>query len=121
MFVQRVRAAASRLQISLEPIRADEARRRPWSANDVIVLQGTLRPAQQQALVEYLTQLDTPPVVIAVTGHLETALRERLKAAGARLAAHSAMDRVLARALGINVPGADGAHDPDDQPPRRPS
>ncbi len=105
MFAQRVRAAATRLQVPLEPIRADAARGRQWSANDVVVLQGTLRPEQQLALVESLTQLDTPPVVIAVTGHLETALRERLKAAGARLAAHSAMDRVLARALQINADG----------------
>ena len=115
MFVQRVRAAAGRLQVSIESIRPDDARRRQWSANDVVVLQGTLRPAEQQALVEYLTHLETPPVVVAVTGHLETALRERLKAAGARLAAHSAMDRVLARALELNGDG-----DARDQP-RRPS
>lgn len=113
MFVQRVRAAAGRLQVGLETITPDDARRRNWTTNDVVVLQGTLRPAQQQALVEYLTQLDTPPAVIAVTGHLETALRERLKAAGARLAAHSAMDRALARALQINA-GGDARDQPRD-------
>jgi hypothetical protein len=40
--------------------------------------------------------------MIAVTGHLETELRQRLKARGVILAAHSGMDRVLARALGVN-------------------
>lgn len=99
MFAQRVRTAAGRLNVNVEGITAAEARRRPWSENDVVVLQGTLRPEQQLALADYLARCAPAPIVVAVTGHLETGLRERFKASGARLAAHSAMDRVLERAL----------------------
>ena len=76
----------------------------------MVLLQATLRPEQQLELVGHLTHLRPAPVVIAVTGHLETELRQRLKAQGATLAAHSGMDRVLARALGINVPGDAASH-----------
>jgi hypothetical protein len=44
--------------------------------------------------------------VIAVSGHLETEKRSRAKALGAILAAHSSMERVLARALETS-PGDD--------------
>jgi DNA-binding NarL/FixJ family response regulator len=99
MFAQRVRAAAGRLQVDVESLSAQQARERAWVAGDVLVLQATLRPEQQLELVDQLTQRQPAPVVIAVTGHLETELRDRLKRLGATLAAHSAMDRVLARAL----------------------
>jgi len=99
MFAQRVRAAASRLGVPVEGVSAGDARIRPWERDQVVVLQATLRPQQQLELVDHLIHLESAPVVVAVTGHLETELRQRLKARGATLAAHSAMDRVLARAL----------------------
>ena len=114
LFAQRVRAAAGRLGIPVQALSPTDARRRAWERDQVVVLQATLRPEQQLELVEHLTHRDPAPVVIAVTGHLETELRQRLKARGAVLGAHSGMDRVLARALGINV------HD-DDATPRRPA
>ena len=103
MFAQRVRGAAGRLGVPVEAIGAAAARSRAWKDDDVVVLQATLRPEQQVALVDQLIHSEPAPVVIAVTGHLETALRQRLKALGATLAAHSSMDRVLARALRINA------------------
>jgi hypothetical protein len=111
MFAQRVRAAAARLRIGLTAVSPAEVRSQSWTGNDVVVVQATLRPERQQALIEDLTHREPAPIVVAVTGHLETALRQQLKATGARLAAHSAMDRVLARALEINGPDADGADD----------
>jgi len=101
-FSQRVRATAGRLGVPVEGLSPAAARSRAWESTDVIVLQATLRPDQQLDLVGELARREPAPVVVAVTGHLETALRQRLKAAGALLAAHSAMDRVLARALGIS-------------------
>ena len=111
MFAQRARAAAGRLGIVAQGVSPADARTRTWQANEVVVLQATLRPEQQLELVDHLTHVESPPVVVAVTGHLETDLRQRLKGRGAVLAAHSAMDRVLARALRINVPG-DAASSP---------
>ena len=101
-FAQRVRAAAARLDVPVEGLSPAAARSRAWAPADVVVLQATLRPDQQLDLVGELAGRQPAPVVVAVTGHLETALRQRLKAAGAVLAAHSAMDRVLARALGVS-------------------
>jgi CheY-like chemotaxis protein len=102
LFGQRLRSAARRLGVPLQAVSPTQARQRSWSRDDVVVLQATLRPEAQLELIDHLRGLQTPPVVIAVTGHLETELRQRLKARGAVLAAHSAMDRVLARALGIS-------------------
>jgi ActR/RegA family two-component response regulator len=102
-FTQRVRAAAGRLGVPIEGLTAADARSRAWSPEQIVVLQATLRPEQQLDLVDQLMHRQPAPVVIAVTGHLETALRQRLKAGGAVLAAHSAMDRVLARALKLNA------------------
>ncbi|TMG14885.1 MAG: response regulator [Chloroflexi bacterium] len=112
IFAQRVRGAAGRLGVPVEAIGAATARSRAWKEDDVVVLQATLRPEQQLALVDELVHRQPSPLVIAVTGHLETALRHRLKALGATLAAHSSMDRVLARALGISARGADAAPHP---------
>ena len=109
-FGQRVRAAAGRLGVPVEGLSPAEARARAWTPADVVVLQATLRPDRQVDLVRDLARRQPAPVIVAVTGHLETALRQRLKAAGALLAAHSAMDRVLARALALR----DG--DDDDAP-----
>ena len=121
MFAQRVRAAARRLGVAVTGVSPAHVRNHAWTGDDVVVVQATLKPQQQEALIEHLTHREPAPIVVAVTGHLETALRERLKATGARLAAHSAMDRVLARALQISVPGADGADAAGDQRPRLPN
>jgi hypothetical protein len=106
MFAQRARAAAQRLGVGLESVAPQAALSREWRPGDVVVLQATLRPEEQEALVEQLTRATPAPIVVAVTGHLETGLRRRLRGQGARLAAHSAMDRELARALGISDGGA---------------
>jgi ActR/RegA family two-component response regulator len=111
-FSQRVLAASGRLGVTLEGLSPAVARSRAWVPGDVVVLQATLRPDHQLELVEELARRHPAPIVVAVTGHLETALRQRLKAAGAVLAAHSAMDRVLARALAVNDRG--GADAPPD-------
>jgi ActR/RegA family two-component response regulator len=105
LFAQRLRAAAGRLGIPVNPLSPTQARARAWNRDEVVVVQATLRPEQQLELIDHLTRLEPAPIVIAVTGHMETELRQRLKARGAILAAHSGMDRVLARALGVNVPG----------------
>jgi CheY-like chemotaxis protein len=111
LFAQRLRAAAGRLGIPLQAVSPSEARSRAWDRDQVVVLQATLRPERQLELIDHLTGRDPAPVVIAVTGHLETELRQRLKARGVILAAHSGMDRVLARALRVSVPG-DAAPNP---------
>jgi ActR/RegA family two-component response regulator len=113
-FSQRARAAAGRLGVPVEGLSPAAARSRLWGPGEVVLLQATLRPDRQLDLVDELARRQPAPVVVAVTGHLETALRQRLKAAGALLAAHSAMDRVLARALGLSAGGADAP--PDHRP-----
>jgi len=113
-FTERVRTAARRLGVPVEGLSPAVARSMAWVPADVVVLQATLRPDRQLELVDQLARRQPAPVIVAVTGHLETALRQRLKAAGAVLAAHSAMDRVLARALALSDAGADA-------PPNHPS
>jgi len=102
MFAHRARGMAGRLGVASEGITRSDALTRHWDASDVVLVQATLRPQQQVDLVERLVGRQPPPTVVAVTGHLETELRQRLKAIGATLAAHSAMDRVVARALGVS-------------------
>ena len=103
LFAQRARAAAGRLGVAAVPIERADAVHRLWQAGDVVVLQATLNPDRQLELVQQLRQRTPAPTVVAVTGHLETELRQRLKTLGATLAAHSAMDRVIARALRLNA------------------
>lgn len=110
LFAQRLRGAAGRLGIPVHSLSPTQARTRVWNRDEVVVLQATLRPEQQVELIDHLRTLEPAPVVIAVTGHLETELRRRLKTRGVILAAHSAMDRVLARAVGVSVPGAAAPH-----------
>ena len=114
MFAQRARAAASRLQVAVESISADRVSTRSWKGDEVVLLQATLRPDRQLALVERLIASEPAPRVLAVTGHLETALRDRLRSMGVRLAAHSSLDRALARALEVS-----DAHDRGASPPPR--
>ena len=102
MFAQRARALARRLNVDAAGISRPDALTLHWETGDVVLVQATLRPEQQVELVRQLRQRQPPPTVVAVTGHLETDLRRRLRALGATLAAHSAMDRAVARALGIS-------------------
>ena len=97
-FAERVRTTAARL--GLEPVMLSPAAAgtRTWEAADVVVIQVTLNPDRQLSLIENLRRSAPALQVVAVTGHLETDLRTRAKALGAVLAAHSSMERVLARA-----------------------
>jgi ActR/RegA family two-component response regulator len=101
-FAERVRGAARRLGLDLVALAPAEAGGRTWDTDSVVVVQVTLNPDRQLALVERLLQSKPAPRVIAVTGHLETELRVRARALGAVLAAHSSMERVLARACGLS-------------------
>jgi len=102
LFAQRLRAVAGRLRVPVQGLSPTQARNASWTRDEVVVLQATLRPEQQLELIDHLRGLEAAPVVIAVTGHLETELRQRLKTRGVILATHSGMDRVLARALGVS-------------------
>ena len=105
-FAERARAVAGRLGIEPKFLTASEAATRAWEPGSVVVVQVTLHPDRQLALVERLTKAVPAPRVVAVTGHLETGLRSRAKALGATLAAHSSMERTLARACQVE-PSAD--------------
>ena len=102
MFAQRARAAAARLQVAVESLSADRISGHAWQGDEVALVQATLRPERQLGLIERLIASRPAPRVLAVTGHLETALRERLRRMGVRLAAHSSLDRALARALEVS-------------------
>jgi CheY-like chemotaxis protein len=107
-FAERVRATARRLGLDLELITSAQAVDRHWEPETVVVLQVTLHPERQLALLDRLRHALPPPTVVAVTGHLETPLRARARALGAVLAAHSSMDRVIARACGVSDRAGDG-------------
>jgi len=81
MFAQRARAAALRLGVAAVGLTRADALAHVWEAGDVVLLQATLRPEQQLDLVQQLRRRQPTPRVVAVTGHLETGLRQRLKAA----------------------------------------
>ncbi len=100
-FAARVQAQARRLGLSVELINPGQIDHLLPDDEAVIVLQLTLNPDRQLALLERLrTRFPSQPIV-AVTGHLETDLRRRARKLGAILASHSAMERALARACGI--------------------
>lgn len=105
-FAQRVRLVAARIGVPLEALSIQAARGRSWEPGSVVVVQATLNRDRQLSLIDELTHRDPAPTVVAVTGHLEQELRARVKALGAVLAAHSSMERSIARALGIS--GRDG-------------
>ncbi|MEO6797010.1 MAG: hypothetical protein ABI401_05455 [Candidatus Dormibacter sp.] len=112
-FAERVRATARRL--GLEPVMLSPAETgdRTWEAGDVVVIQVTLHPDRQLRLIENLCRSAPSLRVVAVTGHLETDLRAQAKALGAMLAAHSSMERVLARACGLRQRDADAPPPPN--------
>ncbi|MDQ6883077.1 MAG: response regulator [Candidatus Dormibacteraeota bacterium] len=98
-FAERVRATARRLGLSLTALSPSEASERHWDPGSVVVVQVTLNPGRQLAMIEQLKLANPAPRVVAVSGHLETELRARARALGAVLAAHSSMERVLTRAM----------------------
>ncbi len=110
-FAERVRAMARRLGLPLTTVTPPEASERRWDPGSVVVVQVTLNPDRQLALIEQLCQADPTPRVVAVSGHLETELRARAQALGAVLAAHSGMERVLTRAM--QAAGGRDAADPN--------
>lgn len=101
-FGARVEAAARRLGLVAEPVSPGEVEARARDTSTVVVMQLTLRPERQLALLERLLHGQPAPTVVAVSGHLETELRRRAKALGARLATHSGLDRALARAAALS-------------------
>jgi len=112
-FAQRVRQLAARIGVPLEALSIRAALERSWEAGSVVVVQATLNRDRQLSLIEDLTHRDPPPIVVAVTGHLERELRARAKAAGAMLAAHSSMERTVARALDVSGPDGGGSSRPE--------
>jgi len=111
-FAERVRATARRLGVSAASLTPAEAVDRHWDPDSLVVVQVTLNPDRQLGIIQRLRDAESAPRVVAVSGHLETELRKRAKALGATLAAHSSMERVLARALGLQLNDArvsDGA------------
>ena len=109
-FSARVEAAARRLGLTAELVSPRQLEARARAGGAVVVMQLTLRPEQQLALLERLRQGRPAPTVLAVTGHLERDLRRRARGLGARLATHSGLDRALARAAALSDEG-DGRDD----------
>lgn len=101
-FAERVRMTARRLGVELELLSPPAAENRVWEPGSVVALQVTLNPERQLELIGRLVNASPAPKVVAVTGHLEAEKRSRARALGAILAAHSSMERVLARALRID-------------------
>ncbi|HYM51215.1 MAG TPA: hypothetical protein VET65_11690 [Candidatus Limnocylindrales bacterium] len=97
-FAARVQAAARRLRIPVAMVSPRELEARPAAKDLVIVMQLTIDPERQLALLQRLRARDPAPTVVAVSGHLEVDLRRRAKALGARLATNSALDRALQKA-----------------------
>jgi CheY-like chemotaxis protein len=96
-FAARVGQHATRLGIPVELVQPSQIERLATGADTVVILQVTLHSERQLALIERLKKLEPAPVVIAVSGHLETALRKRARSLGAILASNSALDRALIR------------------------
>ena len=105
-FAARVEQHARRLGVITERIRPDQVDGLAPDHDRVVVLQLTLHPDKQLGLLERLLARLPEQRVVAVTGHLETALRRRARALGVSLASHSAMDRTLARACEVVGPAA---------------
>ena len=103
---------ARRLRVEVELLSPAAAENRQWEPDSVVALQVTVNPERQLELVQRLMQAAPPPRVVAVTGHLEAEKRSRARALGAILAAHSSMERVLARALKVNAGNDDASLKP---------
>lgn len=99
-FAARVAALARRLGLDLRVLTPTEVEQASVEPGGVVIVQVTLHPDRQLALIERLRARQPPPTVIAVAGHLETPLRRRARALGALVASHSSMERTIARAYG---------------------
>lgn len=100
-FATRVQAAARRLGLPNELVSPGDVEAWIQRKAAVVVIQLTLNPERQLALLERLRAAHPAPIVLAVSGHLEQDLRRRAKALGARLATNSGLDRALARAAAL--------------------
>lgn len=114
-FASRVQAAARRLGLPNELVSPGDVHARIQRPGAVVVMQLTLNPERQLALLRRLRAADPAPIVLAVSGHLERDLRRRAKALGARLATNSALDRALTRAAAL-TDGRDDREDRDGRP-----
>jgi DNA-binding NarL/FixJ family response regulator len=99
-FSARVKALARRLGLDLRVLAPGEVEQATLGPGSVVIVQVTLHSDRQLALIERLRARRPPPTVVAVAGHLETALRRRARALGALVASHSSMERTIARAGG---------------------
>ncbi len=105
-FASRVQAHARRLGLQVEIVSPRDVEARAFTPDSVVVIQLTIQPERQFALLERLRSRYPDLAVIAVSGHLETELRRRAKRLGAVLATNSALDRTLASVCGIQAPTA---------------
>ena len=115
-FAARVASHAARLGLAVEPVSPNAIETLALEADRVVVMQITLHSERQLALLKRLRSRQPAPLVVAVSGHLETDLRRRAKRLGAVLASNSGLDRVLARICGIRGPGTSSARSSDPVP-----
>jgi len=99
-FSARVESLARRLGLDLHVLAPTDVDLTSFDPGSVVIVQVTLHSDRQLALIERLRARHPQPTVVAVAGHLETALRRRARALGALVASHSSMARTIARACG---------------------
>jgi DNA-binding NarL/FixJ family response regulator len=100
-FSSMVQAHARRLGIPMEMVTPATIEARAAGRDAVVIMQLTLHPERQLTLLRELRQASPTLPVVAVSGHLETALRRRARDLGARLASNSGLDRALLRAFDL--------------------
>ena len=98
-FSSMVEGHARRLGIPVEGVSRAAATARAADRDAVVVMQLTLNPERQLTLLQQIRAQHPQSVVVTVTGHLETQLRRRARALGARLASNSRLARTLERAV----------------------
>ena len=96
-FSSMVEGQARRLGLTVEPVTPATVAGRTGNGA-VVVMQLTLNPERQLTLLREILARHPDTIVVAVTGHLETTLRRRARALGARLASNSGLARALERA-----------------------
>lgn len=102
-FSSMVEGHARRLGIPVQPVSRSAVASRAGESEAVVVMQLTLNPERQLNLLAEIRAQHPHATVVAVTGHLETTLRRRARALGARLASNSGLGRALERAVSESV------------------
>jgi DNA-binding response OmpR family regulator len=102
-FSSMVQAHAQRLGIPVEMVTPATIAERATARDTVVIMQLTLNHDRQLSLLRELRQASPALPVIAVSGHLETALRRRARDLGARLASNSSLERALVRAFDLRA------------------